>query len=204
MYQSGVGIVGVGRVLEPWNGKAYWGGDKLLYKGTDFEEFRISIDWCHDLRKQPRNGNEVVGNTPSQFLEQISDPEFIENAKGFLSGLDNVPSGPDRTYNEGGRGSGRMVYKVHRHSRLAKDKLASIPQEDLACECCGLQTQNLYPFEFHVYEVHHRKPFEDDDKPRVTKLGDVAVLCPNCHAAITKSKLTIGQVRKAIDSSPGS
>ncbi len=51
MYQNNKGFVGIGFVNAEWNEKQYQ--QKLIYKGADFPEYRVSIDWKFDLRNTP-------------------------------------------------------------------------------------------------------------------------------------------------------
>lgn len=198
MYRSGLGIIGIGTVLESWDGRAHQGKARILEYASDFDEFRIRINWFDDLRSAPLNGNHAIGNTPAQFLESIVDPSFRARAEKLVAGRTKPDANPDRVYPEGGRKTGQTIRRVQRNSQLAKNKIASVPFKDRECECCGDQTQERYPDEVVVYEVHHRVPFKDDDKPRATTLKDVAIVCPNCHSAITKLDVTTETLRKKL------
>lgn len=78
VYQNGKGYVGIGQVLEKWNGKAY--SRKLVYKGYDFDEYRIAIDWQHDFRQSPFE----IGYTSSRFLCRVQQPELIARIKAVI------------------------------------------------------------------------------------------------------------------------
>lgn len=198
LFRSGTGIIGIGSVLGSWDHQTYTGKSRMLEYSTDVEEYRIRIDWFSDCRDGPLSGNDVIGNTPSQFLESIVKPEFKARAEKLVAKFWRAEPDPNRTYKDGGRGTGQIVRRVNRNARLAKDKIASVPINKRCCECCGQRTQDTYPSEKVIYEVHHRKPFADDDQPRETKLADVAIVCPNCHVAITKLKKTVEQVRNLL------
>jgi len=78
MYQNDKGFVGIGMVLEPWNQKGY--RQKLVYKRLDFPEYRISIDWQHDLRETPFD----IGWTSPQFLCSVSKPELVARIEDVI------------------------------------------------------------------------------------------------------------------------
>ena len=195
LYRSGAGIIAIGTVFEAWNHRTYQGKARILDYSNDIEEFQIRIDWFADFRDGPLNGNDVIGNTPSQFLESIADLTLRSRAIELVANWSLPNPDPSRIYFEGGRRSSRSIRRVHRSSRLARDKIASVPIEELACECCGQRTQDIYPANVLVYEVHHSEPFEDNDEPRETTLEDVEIVCPNCHTAITKMKTTVAKLR---------
>lgn len=51
------------------------------------------------------------------------------------------------------------------------------------CEACGCDfTRLLHGRGVRVLQVHHRKQLSAVDKPRLTSVKDLAVLCANCHA----------------------
>lgn len=58
MYHSGVGYVGVGTVLEEWDGQVYEGDNRLLYTGENLYEYRIRVQWTRDWRGSPRRGED--------------------------------------------------------------------------------------------------------------------------------------------------
>ena len=59
----------------------------------------------------------------------------------------------------------------------------------LACEACGVVTAERYPgLNAELSEVHHRIPLADAEEIVETRLEDLALLCPNCHRAIHRTK----------------
>lgn len=61
MYHSGLGIVGLGEILEEWDRKVYSGKDRLFYR-DDLFEYRIPVKWDKkfDSRKSPLIGKEYL------------------------------------------------------------------------------------------------------------------------------------------------
>lgn len=54
LYENQVGLIGVGDVLEPWNGKTV--EPPLYYLGylqDGWSEYHVAVDWWCDLREQP-------------------------------------------------------------------------------------------------------------------------------------------------------
>lgn len=72
------GIVGIGTVAEPWNGRAY--KSKLIYLRASFPEYRIRIDWHHDLRQTPFD----LGWSSPRFLCSLKKPELVDRVKKAL------------------------------------------------------------------------------------------------------------------------
>ena len=57
------------------------------------------------------------------------------------------------------------------------------------CELCGEAVGGRYPstLDHKIYEVHHRKPLAQADRPVQTALDDLALLCANCHRSVHTS-----------------
>ena len=57
------------------------------------------------------------------------------------------------------------------------------------CEACGITTNGAFPgLNGEILEVHHRLPLSASSGPVATALSDLALLCPNCHRAIHKTR----------------
>ncbi|MEQ8210311.1 MAG: HNH endonuclease [Lacipirellulaceae bacterium] len=78
MYVNNKGYVGIGTVTASWNGKGY--KQKHVYKGCDYPEYRISINWQYDLRRTPFE----IGWVSPQFLCSVTKPELLERIKTVL------------------------------------------------------------------------------------------------------------------------
>jgi 5-methylcytosine-specific restriction protein A len=55
-----------------------------------------------------------------------------------------------------------------------------------------------------VWEVHHRSPLAQAEKPVATRLQDLAILCPTCHRAIHRLDPlpSVGEFRSIYFGSP--
>ena len=83
MYVNDIGVVGVGEVIEEYDGKSYSGTEWLVYGpgangfGT---EHRIRVNWYKDLRNNPISYNKLmsIGIIPnSAFKHIVSSKERI-------------------------------------------------------------------------------------------------------------------------------
>lgn len=73
MYANRIGLVAVGRVLEPWDAKEH--SDPLVYREPYRDtEYRLRVDWHTDLRRNPiRPGEltEALGSNPVQSVQMV-------------------------------------------------------------------------------------------------------------------------------------
>ena len=70
-----------------------------------------------------------------------------------------------------------------RDANLRASKLAQTP--DPSCEICAIRLAAHYGVNAPGYEIHHRLPIAHG--PRVSRLEDLAILCPTCHRAIHRT-----------------
>lgn len=71
----------------------------------------------------------------------------------------------------------------------AKRESARRPDGQLTCEACGFLMRDVYPgLTGDVCEVHHRRSLAEAVGAVVTRLEDLALLCPNCHRAIHRTR----------------
>ena len=89
-------------------------------------------------------------------------------------------------------GALRLAFTRHRTRegwlRDAKIREAkSFAGGKISCEVpgCGFDFLETYgELGRDFAHVHHRKPLSDRTRPTKTKLSDLAIVCPNCHAMI--------------------
>ncbi len=78
-----------------------------------------------------------------------------------------------------------------RNQQLAKKKKAQFRRTQkgrLYCEACKDDGLRYGKLKRDIFEVHHRLPLSKAEGPVKTKLSDLAVLCPNCHRAIHRTR----------------
>ena len=81
MYVSRRGVVAAGWVCEFWDRCAYRGRDRLVYRDTEYTEYRIGVDWCLKViydPVRPSDLREIVGWTPIPTLQRIKDTAVAE------------------------------------------------------------------------------------------------------------------------------
>ena len=102
---------------------------------------------------------------------------------------------------------GRVSYRTHKH--LERDrKVVSIKKQSvlkkygkLACEACSFDFLATYGARGAGFiEAHHVNPVHAMKEGSSTKIGDLALLCANCHRMVhaVKPWLSIEQLRQLI------
>lgn len=84
----------------------------------------------------------------------------------------------------------RQHFVRERDRGLRKRKIDSLRKlgRPIDCEVCGFNFERVYGERGHDYcEVHHRRPLHDSGETRTT-LGDLAILCANCHRMIHRGE----------------
>jgi len=73
-------------------------------------------------------------------------------------------------------------YRRSRERRLC-DQALEISRG--VCSCCNTDYSKMLGGDgVHVLQVHHKKQLGYRDKPRLTRLSDLAVVCANCHRLV--------------------
>ena len=81
MYVSRCGVVAAGWVAEFWDRCAYGGRNRLVYRDTEYTEYRIGVDWCLKIVGNPvvpAELREIIGWTPIPTLQCIKDTDAAE------------------------------------------------------------------------------------------------------------------------------
>ena len=111
-----------------------------------------------------------------------------------------VPPAPE--FIDAPEGNRRLTvhFRRERNHRLIQKKRDDVRRPDghLECEVCKLVLPAAYPgLSGDLCEVHHRQPLANAAQPVMTRLEDLAVLCPNCHRAIhrTDPLLSVEEIR---------
>ncbi len=96
------------------------------------------------------------------------------------------------------------VRYVRGRSRQLRD-LALEKSEGVCCVCDVDYRRLLEGKGVRVLQVHHRKQLAATDAPRVTHVGDLAVVCANCHMLIhmnPKRALSVESLKTMLNASP--
>lgn len=93
-----------------------------------------------------------------------------------------------------------------KRSRRLRD-LAFQAAKGICCVCELDFSRVLGGQGVRVLQVHHRKQLSFRDKPSITKLSDLAVVCANCHLLLhldTEKALSVRELREMIHADSGS
>lgn len=162
-----------------------------------------------DYRGRPTNGNRLDREVLEDFLR---DPEAMQTRAAairstLLAWDEGEPALLDPDYDDTGAEEGGVLLREHlkreRDPRLRARKLQDARRrgQAIACEACGFDFHRTYGERGVGYiECHHRTPLGVTGKVK-TRLGDLALLCSNCHRMIhrTKEWLTVEQLRTLIE-----
>jgi hypothetical protein len=194
MYENGIGVVAVGRVLELWDGIThtkphYYRPSELSGLTGDPYEYRILVDWFLDLSNSPigiEQLKERLGYTPRgavrRIVEQRTEAErIIEEYREGLSLLPGEVAQPS-LYVEG---STRQV-SVNAYERSREAMLKCKAVRGTTCVVCGFDFGAVYGSSFAGFiHVHHLRPLSEiKGEYVVDPVSDLCPVCPNCHAVI--------------------
>ncbi|HEY3546072.1 MAG TPA: HNH endonuclease [Propionicimonas sp.] len=139
----------------------------------------------------PTKGGRLDLAVLRDFLENPATMQDVaRQIRTLIAAGEHVPQGfadidPDVQSHEG-----RLIESVatarERDGRLRRLKLSAVTTAGLpiACEVCGFDFEHRYGTRGEGYiEVHHRRPLHVSGEVR-TRLGDLALLCANCHRMI--------------------
>lgn len=126
--------------------------------------------------------------TPSVGLPYQSDRPLVDLEASVLEGEPRM----------------HLHFRRERSGALVDQKRARARNSagQLECEVCGFVTQLTYPeLEVDICEVHHCKPLGELEEATESRLQDLAILCPNCHRAIhrTKPMMTVKKFRSRLE-----
>jgi HNH endonuclease len=86
---------------------------------------------------------------------------------------------------------GKSVHRLHasreRNRVLRNEKIKSFQEQhgEIFCEVCGFSFLEKYGnMGYGLIEVHHLQPLANLTEEAVTSLGDLMLVCPNCHMVI--------------------
>ena len=190
-WASGIGIVAIGVVREPWDRVHH--EEALVYREPyRAVEYRLQVNWLVDLRDAPIS-REALGVNPVQSLEEIGTGRRARLA-GLLGDLqplrvaDEVPE--DVVYVEGA--TRRVAVNVHERNPLAR--AACVRHFGATCVVCDFDFAATYgdlarnPAGEPFIHVHHLRPLHEIGSSYVVNpVRDLVPICPNCHAMVHRT-----------------
>lgn len=118
-----------------------------------------------------------IGAAPSYRYRVLSDEEGYPGADVDFQAVEANPQLVKHLRRE------RAMWIVKR-----KKNSSRLSDGSLTCEACSANSKQLFSqIEGDLWEVHHRHPLGKAHAAVLTKLADLAVLCPTCHRAIHKT-----------------
>jgi hypothetical protein len=133
----------------------------------------------HRIIRAPRSSIFRLSVEESAELEHLWGTVAVEDVSSPL------PSALE------GRVQLRMHHRRERSRKLIEQKKAQFKSAHgrLRCEVCGLSFAEVYPscLGSDFIEVHHTKPLGTASEVVCTTLGDLILVCANCHRMIHRS-----------------
>jgi len=172
------------------------------------EKFRnpnsVYMKLCNFLRLDP--SYKGAGLQRGGRLEELIWNEFSKDqaylkatARAIRKGITLVPPPKDGEEvaidEEEEFPEGRLLTQLHkrreRNPKVVKMKKKHVLKTagSLSCEVCN--------FDFHVFygilgygfaECHHRKPLSELIESKTTNIGDLAIVCANCHRMLHRAR----------------
>ncbi len=139
-------------------------------------------------------GSKLQGGVRELSYADYARLVAIGTGQGVQLGI-NVDEEAGRAYSEGNKKMLRHLAR-ERNPKLRRLKLAQVSVADpMLCEVCNFDFQATFGPKFrHCVEIHHRLPLSALQSEVMTKLSDLAILCPNCHRAIHRTGKNIMSV----------
>ncbi|MFD4763144.1 HNH endonuclease [Streptomyces sp. NPDC058439] len=145
-----------------------------------------------EYQGKPTNGGALDVAVLQEFLAR---PEEMTEAaqlihQGVATGeLQSLPP-TEEEFDDYSAPEGRLLMRRHRarerNKGLRAKKIAAVLKQGgtLSCEACGFDFEEVYGDRGSGYiECHHVVPLHEAGEGR-TKLGDLALICANCHRMI--------------------
>ncbi|MGR3870492.1 HNH endonuclease [Streptomyces graminifolii] len=146
-----------------------------------------------DYPGRPTNGGALDVAVLNDFLAKPAEMTEVAQLirQGIITGdFQSLPSDEDEALDDYSAPEGRLLLRRHlsreRNRSLRKKKIASVLRQGgrLTCEACGFDFEEVYGERGDGYiECHHVVPLHEAGEGR-TRLGDLALICANCHRMI--------------------
>ncbi|NIM95043.1 MAG: HNH endonuclease [Anaerolineales bacterium] len=144
--------------------------------------------------------------------EFANDPDMLNcTATAIIDGqeqLPNVESAAESIDEEEEFSEGKILTRLHKgrernRSAVKRKKERVLEETDrLACEVCDFDFfERFGELGKGIADCHHTVPISDLSQIRITRLDDLAIVCPNCHRIIHSSKpmLTIPELQSLLE-----
>jgi 5-methylcytosine-specific restriction enzyme A len=154
----------------------------------------------------PGAGLSRGGQRDREVWQRFSEDreELHELAASIRAGGADFPLAPEE--DEDGVEEGRLLYRRHRARErergivARKKKAVGLLGAPLACEACGFDFEATYGvLGSDFIECHHVVPLAESGATK-TRLGDLALLCSNCHRMVHRRRpwATVDELRSVL------
>ena len=151
----------------------------------------------------PRAVKGGIGQSNVWFADKEEGQEIVNRVTSLINEA-VIPTLPDVDQSQSIlEGNPRLVAHLRRerNSAIVKAKKDATLRATgkLCCEACGFDFKEVYrEFGDGFCEVHHLQPLAKADRVVKTELGDLAIVCSNCHRIIhrTDPMLSISNLAK--------
>ena len=192
MYVAGEGVRAVGKVLEPWDGKAY--REELKVSKPGQTEYRLKVEWFINLR-QPISScelNKIGGRHPRRAVVKIHDYKVAKKLLRIIQQrADSEMSLPEEV-NEPDQYFEGATYRIaiNAYERNQQVRSACIEHYGASCYVCRFNFGATYGDVAEGYiHVHHLVPLSEiGEEYEVDPVKDLRPVCPNCHATIHRRR----------------
>lgn len=142
------------------------------------------------------------GNEANGFLRARGFRIFNTETQKEI-GIEPAKEGDDPEFEEGTRFYKRHL-SIERNARIGSTakQLRLKTDPNLKCDACGFSFRRTYgPIGEGFIEAHHTVPLGELTGPRKFKLGEIALLCANCHRMVHRSYplLSVNQLREKLN-----
>ena len=140
----------------------------------------------------PRAVKGGIGQSNVWFADKEESLEIVDRVVALID-AGTIPTLPDIDQSQSIlEGNPRLVAHLRRerNSAIIKAKKDATLRATgkLCCEACGFDFKKVYgEFGDGFCEVHHLQPLSKADGVVKTELGDLAIVCSNCHRIIHRS-----------------
>jgi hypothetical protein len=195
IHRQGVeprGIFGSGYAISDCFTEEHWDENRAA-EGKEANYIEVEFTQLFDPFESiiPRYDLSGLGNMhwDTQMSGTWIPPDVAQNLEVEWQKLVEMESKPDDLEPEAVEGilTETKHYVRGRSSVLRKQALA---KANGFCAVCDVDYKKVLKGKgARVLQVHHLKQMASTDKPRVTKLSDLAVVCANCHTLIHSNPL---------------
>jgi 5-methylcytosine-specific restriction enzyme A len=197
----------LGRLLGIVAGEDYRNANGVYMKLMNFRRFDETY------QSQGKTGLMSGGKIEAEIWSEFAnDPARLANASdtiiSFVDSDEEQPSTANDSEEDRLEASeGKLVTRTHhareRSAAIARKKKDQVLKSEgrLACEVCGFDFAATYGGRGENFiECHHTKPVSELRPGQKTKLGDLALVCANCHRMIHARRpwLSLGELKTTL------